>query len=161
MNKFDIVKIINEKPYLNSNLEVNARGIVIDIYLNSVDVLFFNSKIMGDYAIINVSIQDLITEKEKLPVDIQNEIRSKLDIDMLKGKDKLEVVTIGEYDIVELLIEDSKYTKYGIHKGDRGVIVDNKAIRDYIEVDFSGVDENGNYYGDCISVKINDLKVIK
>ena len=23
------------------------------------------------------------------------------------------------------------------------------------------VDKNGNYYGDCISVKINDLKVIK
>jgi len=28
-------------------------------------------------------------------------------------------------------------------------------------VDFSGIDENGNFYGDCISVKIDDLKVVE
>ena len=39
--------------------------------------------------------------------------------------------------------------------------MDNKAVQNYIEVDFSGIDENGNFYGDCISVKIDDLKVIK
>ena len=39
--------------------------------------------------------------------------------------------------------------------------MDNNAIQNYIEVDFSGIDKDGNYYGDCISVKINDLKVIK
>ena len=39
--------------------------------------------------------------------------------------------------------------------------MDNKAVQNYIEVDFSGIDENGIFYGDCISVKIDDLKVIK
>lgn len=74
---------------------------------------------------------------------------------------KLEHYKIKSYDMVELLVEDEKYTRYGIHKGDRGCVMDDNAVQDYIEVDFSGIDENGNYYGDCISVKINDLKVIE
>ena len=39
--------------------------------------------------------------------------------------------------------------------------MDNNAIQDCIEVDFSGINKNGDFYGDCISVKIKDLKVIK
>lgn len=39
--------------------------------------------------------------------------------------------------------------------------MDNNAVQNYIEVDFSGIDKDGKYYGDCISVKIDDLKVIK
>ena len=35
------------------------------------------------------------------------------------------------------------------------------AVQNYIEVDFSGIDKKGNFYGNCISVKIEDLKVIK
>ena len=30
-----------------------------------------------------------------------------------------------------------------------------------ILVDFSGIDENGQYYGDCISVNIDDIKKIE
>ena len=74
---------------------------------------------------------------------------------------KLERYKIKSYDMVELLVEDEKYTRYGIHKGDRGCVMDDNDVQDYIEVDFSGIDENGNYYGDCISVKINDLKIIE
>lgn len=63
--------------------------------------------------------------------------------------------------MVELIVEDNKYAKYGIHKGDIGCVMDNKAVQNYIEVDFSGVDENGKYYGECISVKLDDLKLLK
>lgn len=38
--------------------------------------------------------------------------------------------------------------------------MDDNAVQDYIEVDFSRIDDKGNFYGDCISVKIEDLKVI-
>ena len=61
-----------------------------------------------------------------------------------------------EYDFVELLVEDEIYSKYGIHKGDKGCIMEIYSFGISAEVDFSGIDENGEYYGDCISVKIED-----
>lgn len=78
-----------------------------------------------------------------------------------KAKDVLVPTAINEYDMVELLVEEERYATFGVHKGDVGCVMDNNAVQNYIEVDFSGIDKNGNYYGDCISVKINDLKVIK
>lgn len=35
--------------------------------------------------------------------------------------DKLKYPNIKEYDLVELLIEDEKYSKFGVHKGNKGV----------------------------------------
>ena len=67
---------------------------------------------------------------------------------------------INDYDIVELSVEKERYTQDGIHKGAIGCVMDSNAVDDYILVDFSWVDENGNYFGDCISVKIDELKVI-
>lgn len=63
--------------------------------------------------------------------------------------------------MVELLVENAKYAKYGIHKGDKGCVMDDNAVQNYVEVDFSGIDKNGNFYGDCISVNVDDLKVIE
>lgn len=80
---------------------------------------------------------------------------------MQKAKNKIQPIKIKEYDMVELLVEEDSYAKFGIHKGDRGCVMDNSAVQNYIEVDFSGIDKNGEFYGDCISVKIDDLKVIK
>ena len=42
-----------------------------------------------------------------------------------------------------------------------GCVMDNKVVQNCIEVDFSGIDENGNFYGDCIAVNIKDLKIIE
>lgn len=39
--------------------------------------------------------------------------------------------------------------------------MDDIAVQDYILVDFGRLDENNNFYGDCISVKIDHLKLIK
>lgn len=86
---------------------------------------------------------------------------SRLDDIIAKAKKVIEPIKIKEYDMVELIVEEDRYAKFGIHKGDRGCVMDNNAVQDYIEVDFSGIDKNGKFYGDCISVKIDDLKVIK
>ena len=107
-----------------------------------------------------IKVKDIVVEKETLPTNIKKELLSKLDNILTKAKDYLEPVVINEYDMVELLVEEERYAKFGIHKGDTGCVMDNKAVQNYIEVDFSGIDENGNFYGDCISVKIDDLKVI-
>ena len=161
MKKLDLVKLINEKPYLENNLQKDMHGIVISENSNTVAVLFFNPQNIGNYAIVNVNIHDIIIDNEKLPDKMQRELLLNFDKILEKAKSYLEPIIIKEYDIVELLVEEDRYSKFGVHKGARGCVMDNKAVQNYIEVDFSGIDENGNFYGDCISVKIDDLKVIK
>ena len=159
MKKFDLVKLKNDKPYKNLNLRKDMHGIVVGLKFDNVDVLFFNPQNVGDYAIVNVKLVDLELDKKKLPAEFEKELLSKLDDIIKKAKSVIEPVKIKEYDMVELIVEEDKYAKFGIHKGDKGCVMDNNAVQNYIEVDFSGIDKNGEFYGDCISVKIDDLKV--
>ena len=160
MKKFDLIILKNEEPYKQYNLEKNMHGIVLECNYNILDVLFFNPKNLGDYIIIKISKNDVVEEKEKLPENIITELNLKLESILSKTKEKFKPLSVKAYDNVELLVEDNKYSKYGIHKGDIGCVMDDYAVQDYVEVDFSGIDQNGNYYGDCISVKVSDLKVI-
>ncbi len=161
MKKLDLVKLKNDKSYKNFGLVKNMHGIVVELQFDKADVLFFNPQNVGDYAIVNVKLLDLELEKEKLPAELEKELLSKLDDIIAKAKNEIQPIKIKEYDMVELIVEEDKYAKFGIHKGDRGCVMDNNAVQNYIEVDFSGIDKDGNFYGDCISVKINDLKIIK
>lgn len=68
---------------------------------------------------------------------------------------------IKAYDMVELTVEKERYSECGIHKGAIGCVMDDKAVRGDIEVDFSWIDEDGNYCGECLSANINDLRVVK
>ena len=160
MKKSDLVKLKNDN-YKSHNLTKDMHGIVIKTNYDNADVLFFNSHNVGEYAIVNIRKEDLESEKEKLPAELEKELLSESDALKSRAKSVLVPVVINEYDMVELLVEEERYAKFGVHKGDVGCVMDNNAVQNYIEVDFSGIDKNGNYYGDCISVKINDLKVIK
>lgn len=161
MKKLDLVKLKNSEPYKSHNVIDDMHGIVVDVIHENAEVLFFNPHNVGDYTIVNVKTTDLDLDKEKLPIEIEKELLSKLDTVKSKAKNILEPIAINEYDMVELLVEEERYTKFGIHKGDTGCVMDNNAVQNYIEVDFSGIDKDGNYYGDCISVRIDHLKVIK
>ena len=161
MKKFDLVLLKNENPYKQYNLEKNMHGIVLENYFDTLIVLFFNPKNQGDYITATISVSDVMVCNEKIPEKMINELSPNLDIIKSKSKEKFEPLRIKAYDMVELLVEDIKYTKYGIHKGDRGCVMEDNAVQNYVEVDFSGIDENGEFYGDCISVKIDDLKVIQ
>lgn len=161
MKKFDLILLKNENPYKQYNLEKNMHGIVLENYFDTLIVLFFNPKNQGDYITATISVSDVMICNEKIPEKMINELSSNLDIIKSKSKEKFEPLRIKAYDMVELLVEDIKYTKYGIHKGDRGCVMEDNAVQNYVEVDFSGIDENGEFYGDCISVKIDDLKVIQ
>lgn len=160
MKKFDLVILKNDN-YKSHNLTKDMHGIVIKTNCDNTDVLFFNPHNVGDYAIVNIRKEDLESEKEKLPAELEKELLSESDALKSRAKSVLVPVLINEYDMVELLVEEERYAKFGVHKGDVGCVMDNNAVQNYIEVDFSGIDKDGNYYGDCISVKINDLKVIK
>ena len=160
MKKSDLVKLKNDN-YKSHNLTKDMHGIVIKTNFDNADVLFFNPSNVGDYAVVNIKNEDLESDKENLPAELEKELLSASDDINSKAKDVLVPVAINEYDMVELLVEEERYTEFGAHKGDVGRVMDNNAVQNYIEVDFSGIDKDGNYYGDCISVNINDLKVIK
>lgn len=165
MKENDIVTLINLKAkYRKNNLYLHTNGIVLKPlpYCQSL-VLFLNDKIVGDYAVVTVDNEDLKKEDIKLPIDFINELKNtdKLKEANLDKKQSYKSMNLNECDLVELLVEKDIYSKYGIHKGDTGVVAIDYSVGDSILVDFSGIDKNGNYYGDCISVKIKDLKVLK
>lgn len=74
MKKLDLVKLINEKPYVENNLKKDMHGIVISENANTITVLFFSPQNIGNYAIVNVCVRDLIFDKEKLPNSVQQEL---------------------------------------------------------------------------------------
>ena len=160
MKELDLVRLINEKPYSDYNLKKNMHGIIIDIYIDNISVLFFNPKNVGDYAIVDINKKDIVIEPEKIPEKIKKQIMEKIEHIKQNAKNKIDVLSIKEYDLVELIVEDEKYAKEGIHKGDKGCVMDDHAVQGYILVDFSGIDENGQFYGDCILVNIDDLKLV-
>ena len=163
MKENDIVKLINFKEkYRKRNLYEKVNGVILkSLPLNKSLVLFLNDKIIGDYAVVEIDNIDLKLEDVKLPIDFIQELKKsdKLKEEKLYEKQEFKVLNLAECDVVELLIEDEKYSKFGIHKGDVGVVAIDYATNDSILVDFSRVDKNGKYYGDCISVKIQDLKI--
>lgn len=161
MKMYELVKLTNEKPYKQNNLQKDMHGIVVDKNAGTISVLFFNPQNVGNCIVADVNIHDLSIDKEKLPHKVQQELSEKINVILKKAKNVLDPIVINEYDMVELIVDAEEYTKFGVHKGDRGCVMNNTAVQNHIEVDFSGIDEKGNYYGDCISVKIEDLRVIK
>lgn len=162
MKRFDFVKLINAEDYKEYNLPNGEHGLILKILENgSCDVLFFNSRNMGDYEVINIKNNHFEVDKFHLPKQLQDEFIEKLANKDFEFKDKFKPNLINDYDKVELIVEKERYSEYGIHNGAIGCVMDSNAVGDYILVDFSWVDKNGNYFGDCISVKIDELKVIE
>lgn len=162
MNKFDLIKIVNEKPYMKYNLCKDMHGVVLNTFNESVNVLFFNPNNIGDFAIVkDIALRDIEIEQEELTKEMKKELEANVDKIIKNANSKIEPIKINEYDMVELLVESDKYTKFGIHKGETGIIATDYAVDDYVLVDFSGIDKNGEYYGDCISVNMKDLKILR
>lgn len=161
MKIYDFVELINSLEYLEEKgIFKESKGTIIKLENNIAAVLFFNEKNMGDYAVANVNTKFLKTIGEFPTGELINLNNFIKNLDQEKH-DKLKYPNIKEYDLVELLIEDEKYSKFGVHKGDKGCVISNYAIQNQVEVDFSWVDKNGNFYGDCIVVDVDDLKVLE
>ena len=161
MKKFDFVELINLNNYYeNYNLYLKAKGFVIEVNGDIIKVLFFNEFNEGDYAYLEVFRNDIKLVDKQPPNQLIEIIKNNLQNFTLKSKG-FKPITFKAYDQVELLVEDEKYSKYGVHKSDIGTIMEDVAVQDYILVDFGRLDENNNYYGDCISVNLKDIKIIK
>ena len=127
------------------------------MYNEKVMEAFKNPKNVGEYVIAEIKNEDLAVEKEKLPKTIADELELKKDRLIKKASAALTPIKIKEYSLVKLAVDKPEYEKFGIRKGNEGCVMNNAAVNDYIEVDFSYIDENGEYRGDCIAVKISDL----
>lgn len=160
MNKFDFVELTNIKEaYETYNLYLKVKGFVIENCGKSSRVLFFNGFNEGDYAFVNINNEDLKLIEEQPPKQLIDFIKNNLQKFDLKEKG-FKPKKFKAYQRVELIVEDDKYTKFNVHKGNIGTIMEDVAVQDYILVDFGRLDANNNYYGDCISVKIDHLKPI-
>ena len=162
MKKYDIVKLKDNYENFN-NLEVNNIGIVLKSNNNNKStILFLNQKITGDYLVLDVDNSFLEQQKENLPPQIIETIDGLISDNKISlKKQQFKNMKFEEYDIVRLTVEKEKYTKHGIHKGETGIVAENYMIKNDILVDFSGIDEKGNYYGDCVTVNVDDLELIK
>ena len=72
MKKYDIVKLVNETPYKQNNLQKDMRGIIFRIR-DCVEVLFFNNLDTKDYAIVNINKNDLVVENQTLPEQLRQD----------------------------------------------------------------------------------------
>lgn len=162
MKKYDIVKLKDNYENFN-NIEANNIGIVLKSNNNNKStILFLNPKITGDYLVLDVDNSFLEQQKENLPPQIIKTIDGLISNNKISlKKQQFKNMKFEEYDIVRLTVEKEKYTKHGIHKGETGIVAENYMIKNDILVDFSGIDEKGNYYGDCVTVNVDDLELVK
>lgn len=77
MKDFDLVEIINSESYKANNLNIGHVGIIVKIYDDYADVLFFNPQNIGDYAIVKVKNSDMVVKKEKLPKEFKDGLLEK------------------------------------------------------------------------------------
>ena len=161
MKKLDFVELIKlDKTYKVYNLYLNAKGFVIKSDETTSKILFFNEYNEGDYAFVEISNKDLQLTKEQPPIQLKELIESNLQRFTLKEKG-FKPKTFKAYSQVELLVDNEKYAEFDVHKGDIGTIMEDVAVQDYILVDFGNLDENNNYHGDCISVRLKDVKILE
>ena len=162
MKEKSIVKLKNIDENLNKmDLDKDNLGIILKTESSTSLVLFFNKKIVGDYLVVNINNSLLEEQKDRLPDQIVKSLASAISNNKLNlKKQSFKSIEFEEYSMVQLTCDKEKYLKFGIHKGEIGIIVENYTINNEVLVDFSGINENGNFYGDCISVNINDLELI-
>ena len=122
--------------------------------------MFFNNVNQGDYLMLVMNKADLTITDMILPNNLCVELEEYIEnnADKIANKTNFEVIPFKECDYVELIVEKEKYSKYGLHKGDRGIIASNKATKNKILVDFGN--ETQDFDG-FISVDFEDVKKVE
>ncbi len=139
MKIWDNVILIKEIEYLSKNgIHKGIDGTIVSIEEEMCTVWFSNPKNYGEYAFAKVDVQFLqlgtaIPYTEKMLAEMETFIKS---VDMEKHVSLTEC-DVEELDVVELIVEDSKYARHGVHKGDRGAVISTYAIDNRWEIIFS------------------------
>ena len=158
MKQFDVIRLVNEQPYLKNNLRKDDSGVVLKIEKSNCIVRFVNESNEFDYAVVKVNKSDVILDGYKLPQSIKEDYVENLE-KLLNDKDRLNRVPMEDYDEVEVIVEKEEYAKAGVHKGEIGYVMDFKAVDNHLLVDFPYLPEE--YWDDALCVDYRDLKILR
>ena len=124
---YDNIKLNTELDALSEKgIHKGCTGIIFDIKADNCFVYFRNFKNYDDYACVNINSKYLDYWMKEESENIPNWERFKATGDLTK--DSFKPQKFLEYDLVELTVEKEKYAKFGVHKGMRGVVMENYCI---------------------------------
>lgn len=157
MKTYKIVKIKNGYKNIGSTTELY--GVILSEEKDSAVIMLFNTNDYGDYATLKVKKSDFeITDMllpEKLAIELEKYIVE--NTEKVANKNAFKILPFNECDEVILLAEKERYLKYGLHKGDRGVVASAYAVQGKILVDFSAQSDNSD---GIVSISIEDLRKV-
>ena len=154
MKKYKFIEIIKINDDLKMrNISLGTTGILIDLNYINARVLLCNNNNWGEYCVIEVP-QNFIKETSNVSSKLGSEIEEFFKNTNVSEKIDFSIPKFKEYDVVELIVEEEKYSRHGIHKGMKGVIMEKYAIKNKWLVIFS--DEFGKDIAD-ICVHQNDI----
>ena len=159
--KYKIVKIKNLKEeYKKIGLDNGSLGLLLNEKNSQCLIMFFNNINQGDYLMLVMSKVDLTLTDMVLPSNLCAELEEYIEnnADKIVNKTNFEIIPFKECDYVELIVEKEKYSKYGLQKGDRGIIASSKATKNKILVDFGNVTEE---FDGFVSVDFEDVKKVE
>ena len=159
--KYEIVKLKNLKEeYVKLGLSKDSLGLLLNEKNSQCLIMFFNNVNQGDYLMLVMTETDLIITDMVLPNNLCSELEEYIEnnADKISNKTNFEAIPFKECDYVELIVEKEKYSKYGLQKGDRGIIASNKATKNKILVDFGNVTEE---FDGFVSVDFEDIKKVE
>lgn len=156
MIDFTIIKFKSEDVAKKYEKDTSTLGVVLEKTNDVFTVLFFNVKNVGDYAVFDAPKSDFIATPYDLPQNVKETLEEYLinHIEEIASKKNFILQPFADSDYVELTVDKSKYLKYGIKKGDKGIVIYERAVKNSILVDFAA----SAHEEKCISVDVNDLK---
>lgn len=159
--KYKIVRLKNiTDEYKKQGLGTDSSGVILEEKQEKCLTMFFNKVHYGDYLVIVTNKSDLILTDLFLPEKLCSELEEYIqnNADRIMRKTNFEKIPFRECEYVELIADKEKYSKYGLHKGDKGIIASNKATKNKILVDFGGETED---FDGFISVDFEDIKKVE
>ena len=160
MNLYDDVDLIEEiKELAQKGIHKNCYGVLVEDNGEECLVCFLNPNNMGEFAFAKVKKKYLKYSGRTNEKTIQEMAEFFHNIDVEKYTTLTEV-KVKEHDKVELLVDKPKYTKENVHKGAFGCVMQPKAIKNKIEVEFYNIE--GHKYG-CVElmVDLEDIKIVE
>ena len=160
MRKHDHVILKNENDMLTKRgIYKNCRGEVVDINGDKLKILFDHPRIHGNYAFVWINESDVEFDyrASEYADQLTDELLSKTD--ETKHTSLIEA-DVHEYDWVELIVEEEKYTKYGVHKGAVGCVIFDDSYDNKWDIAFVKPDGSGEDLAE-ICVAREDFKIIE
>lgn len=158
--KYKIVKLKNLKEeYKKIGLDNGSLGLLLKEKNSQCLTMFFNKVNQGDYLVLVMNKVDLTITDMILPNNLCAELEEYIEnnANKIAEKTKFEEIPFNECNQVELIVDKEKYSKYGLHKGDRGIVASNKVTKNKILVEFGKETED---FDGFISVDFEDLRKV-